>query len=284
VPPSTPGVSTLEYRERFSALAMGPDEAFDLLTGALLIAGEDTGDVDLPDATAKLEGLADAVRPGLAGAASDHDLVARLNRELFDEQRFRGNSDDYYDPRNSYLNVVLERRLGIPITLCIVYVEVARRLGVDAHGVGFPGHFLARIDGGGEAIFVDAFRGQILTRADCEQQLRDQFGPAAEIQPELLAPTAPRHILARMLGNLKQIYLQRRQLESALACCDRTLLLLPDAIGELRDRGLVYRALECFGPAADDLERFLTLAPANGDTEKIAAIVQELRQRTSQLQ
>ena len=272
------------FRERFSVLAAGSDAALDIATGALLIAGEDSHAVDVEQVLAQFEQLADAVRPRLQGAASDHDLVARLNRGLFEEQRFRGNRDDYYDPRNSYLDVVLERRVGIPITLSIVYVEVARRLGVDAHGVGFPGHFLTRVDGEQEEVFVDPFGGQILTRADCERQLQSQFGPRAELAPELLAPTAPRQILARVLSNLKQIYAQRGQVEAAIACCDRALLLLPDSAAELRDRGLLYRSIECFGLAADDLERFLALAPAGAETQPIAALVGELRQRASRLQ
>lgn len=276
--------SQLAFRERFRALASGPDSRLDLATGALLIAGEDSGDVDVDEALAQLEQLANSVRPMLQGAASDHDLVARLNRGLFEDLQFRGNRDDYYDPRNSYLDAVLERRVGIPITLCIVYVEVARRLGIDAHGVGFPGHFLARIDSDPNEILVDAFSGQILSRADCEHRLRRQFGPQAELAPELLAPTTPRQILARVLGNLKQIYLQRRQVEAAIGCCDRVLLLLPDTPAELRERGLLYRSLECFGPAADDLERFLTLVPRSQGTREIEAIVTDLRQRASSLQ
>ena len=272
------------FREQFQDFAAGPDANLDVATGALLITGEDSHAVDIEQTLAAFEQLADAVRPQLQGAGSDHDLVARLNRALFEEQQFRGNREDYYDPRNSYLDVVVERRLGIPITLSIVYVEVARRLGIDAHGVGFPGHFLTRVNGDQDAVFVDAFGGQTLSRADCERQLQSQFGPRAELAPELLAPTEPRQILTRVLSNLKQIYAQRGQVETAIACCDRALLLLPDNPTELRDRGLLYRSIECFGPAADDLERFLTLAPPGAETQPLSALVRELRERASRLQ
>jgi regulator of sirC expression with transglutaminase-like and TPR domain len=271
-----------EARDPFRELAGRPDARVDVATGALLIAAEHEPGVDVETALGELEQLAESVRPRLQSAVSDHDLVARLNECLFEELGFRGNRDDYYDPRNSFLNAVLERRTGIPITLCIVYVEVARRLALDAHGVGFPGHFLAKVVGERE-IVVDAFDGLILTRDDCAARLRAGFGPQAELRPELLAPIGPRQILSRMLGNLKQIYLQQRRLEAAIACCDRILLLAPDSPLELRDRGLLHREIECFGPAADDLERFLLLAPGHETAEQIRTVLAALRERTARL-
>jgi regulator of sirC expression with transglutaminase-like and TPR domain len=279
----TPGkADPSTVRDRFRQLAQRPDAKIDLATGALLIAAEDEPGVDVAGGLDQLERLADAVRPRLQGAVSDHDLVTRLNDWLFQEQGFEGNRDDYYDPRNSFLHAVLERRRGIPITLCVVYIDVARRLGLDAQGVGFPGHFLAKIVGDVE-IMVDAFHGRILTRADCEAQLRSHFGPQAELTPELLQATPSRQILTRMLTNLKQIYLQRRQLEAAIACCDRVLLLEPSAALELRDRGLLYQELECFGPAADDLERFLALAPRHASAGQVQAVLSTLRDRAAKL-
>lgn len=275
-----------EARARFGDLAGRPDSKIDLATGALLIAAEHDGDVDVDGTLGQLEQLADAVRPRLQGAASLHDLVERLNRVLFEEQGFRGNRDDYYDPRNSFLNSVLERRCGIPITLCVVYVDIARRLGLDAHGVGFPGHFLAKVVGqtDDDEIIVDPFQGRILTRADCATQLRSAFGPQAALSPELLSATGPRQILTRMLTNLKQIYVQNRQLEAAIACCDRVLLLEPSAVLELRDRGLLYQELECFGPAVHDLERFLVLAPGHESTRRVQAALASLRQQMAGIQ
>ena len=224
-----------EARDRFRELAGRPDPRIDVAT-----------------ALGELEQLAESVRPRLQSAVSDHDLVARLNECLFEELGFRGNRDDYYDPRNSFLNAVLERRTGIPITLCIVYVEVARRLALDAHGVGFPGHFLAKVVGERE-IVVDAFDGLILTRDDCAARLRAGFGPQAELRPD------------------------------AIACCDRILLLAPDSPLELRDRGLLHREIECFGPAADDLERFLLLAPGHETAAQIRTVLAALRERTARL-
>jgi len=271
-----------EARARFRALAEGTDSQLDLATDALLIAAEHETGVDVEGTLRELEALADAVRPRLEGAVSDHDLVARLNECLFHEQGFHGNRENYYDPRNSFLNAVLEQRHGIPITLCVVFIDVARRLGLDARGVSFPGHFLAKVVGENE-IVVDAFRGRILTPDDCAAQLRSTLGPDAEFTPELLATTGPRQILARMLTNLKQIYLQQHQLEDALACCDRMLLLEPDTALELRDRGLLHQALECFEPATRDLERFLVLAPAHESAAQVQAVLGSLRERAAKL-
>jgi regulator of sirC expression with transglutaminase-like and TPR domain len=282
---SPPAASGEAARSQFRELAAGPDSDIDLATGALLIAAEDAAPVDVEGALTQLELFADEARPKLEGAGSDHDLVARLNRSLFEEHGFRGNADDYHDLRNSFLHSVLERRLGIPITLCIVYVDVARRLGLDAHGVGFPGHFLAKVVSGvdGCEILVDPFHQRIVTRSDCERQLRNSFGARATLEPELLAATGPRRILARMLANLKQIYLERRDLEAAIACSDRILLLEPTAALELRDRGMMYQALECFGAAADDLERFLALAPAHESATSVRETLGTLRRRTAQI-
>lgn len=279
-PPTTNAAR--EARDRFRALAEGPDSKLDLATGALLIAVEHEPAVDVEEALRELEGLADVVRPRLQGAVSDHDLVARLNECLFQEQGFHGNRDDYYEPRNSFLSAVLEHRRGIPITLCVVFIDVARRVGLDAHGISFPGHFLAKVVGESE-IVVDAFRGRILTPDDCAAQLRSTVGPSAEFTPELLATTGTRQILARMLTNLKQIYLQRQQFEDALACCDRMLLLEPDTALELRDRGLLHQALECFEPAARDLERFLVLAPAHESVAQVQVVLGSLRERAAKL-
>jgi regulator of sirC expression with transglutaminase-like and TPR domain len=139
---------------------------------------------------------------------------------------FRGNQDDYYDRRNSFLNEVLDRRSGIPITLAVVYIEVARRLGIVLLGVGFPGHFLAKQPGSPELI-VDPFFGQILSQRDCEQRLKSVLGSAAQLEPSHLDVASPREMLVRMLRNLKQIYLRAHELEPALACSERILLVEP---------------------------------------------------------
>lgn len=247
-------------RERFAALVRAPDHAIDLAEAALLIAAEAYPDLDVARYTNALDELADGARAPIADAASEAGRARALVQYLSVERRFRGNQDNYYDKRNSFLNEVLDRRTGLPITLALVYMEVARRLGLPVHGVGFPGHFLTKYAGETD-IIIDPFFGQILSERDCAQRLQAVLGPEAQFDRRLLRAAAPKEILVRMLRNLKQVHIEARELEPALADCERILLVEPDLVPELRDRGLLYRQLECWAPALADLERFLALAP-----------------------
>jgi regulator of sirC expression with transglutaminase-like and TPR domain len=253
-------VTVLDPRQSFEAIARGPDAGIDLARAALLVAAEEYPGLDLDGYLDRLDALARQVQGRLAGRG-DAERVALLNEFLFREQGFVGNTECYDDPRNSFLNDVLDRRRGIPITLSLVYTEVARRASLPAYGVGFPGHFLARVDG--EAgVVVDAFHGCVLSPSDCARLLETLLGPGARLVPHLhLRPATPREILVRLVSNLKHLYLRRRDFGRALACCERILLLVPDAPLELRDRGLVYEQLECYSAAHADLRRFLELAP-----------------------
>lgn len=258
------------------------DEDIDVAEAALWIAAESDSRVDVAAALAQLDALAEQARPAVQAAGSEGEKIEALNRVLFVEQRFRGSRDDYYDPRNSFLHEVLARRQGIPISLSIVYVEIARRLGFDAAGVGFPGHFLAIIRGERETL-IDAFEGRIVTREDCARLLRRSHGEQATFDSDMLRASTPREILLRVLNNLKQIYFQKEEWEDALACCDRMLSLAPGSALELRDRGLVYQRLECFSAALSDLERFLELAPGHGSARAVRNAVDALRGQARQL-
>ncbi len=262
-------------RERFAEIASLPEERIDLAATALWLAAEACPGLDVDAHLERLDQLADAIRPQLEAGSSIEERVGIVNRELFDRHGFRGARDDYYDPRNSFLNEVLDRKTGIPISLCVVYIEVARRLGLDAAGINFPGHFLARV--GDAPVIVDAFEGRIASRQECRLRLIAVFGSDAELTAEMLAPAGTKEILLRMLSNLKSIYAGRRELEAALGCCDRSLLLAPDSPIELRDRGLIYRALECARPALLDLERYLELSPEGEDSLAIQRLVGQLR-------
>ena len=158
------------------------------------------------------------------------------------------------------MNEVIDRRTGIPITLAVVYLSVAERLGLPVHGVGFPGHFLLKCDAPDE-ILIDPFEGKLLTRAECEARWRATLGADTPFDARSLEPAPARQTLARLIGNLKQIFLAQQDWARALACVERILVLAPDAPLELRDRGLLYARLECFSAAAADLQRFLALAP-----------------------
>jgi regulator of sirC expression with transglutaminase-like and TPR domain len=255
-------------RDRFAELVGGPDTAIDLAEAALLIAAEAYPGLDVGRYVGALDALATEAQPVVRDAGSDNERVRRLVRFLAVERRFRGNQDDFYDRRNSFLNEVIERRTGIPITLAVVYMEVARRLGLIVLGVGFPGHFLTKHPGDAELI-IDPFFGQFLSMRDCEQRLRAVLGDEATLEPGHLRAATPKEMLVRILRNLKQIYLQDRELAPALACSERILLVEPEQLHELRDRGLLYEQLECYAAARADLERFLALAPHDASAEAV---------------
>jgi regulator of sirC expression with transglutaminase-like and TPR domain len=224
-------------RERFAALATLPDAEIDVALGALLIAAEARPDLDVAHHRAALVALAERASERLAGATGAAARTRELARFLHDEVGLRGNADDYYAPENSYLSDVLDRGLGIPITLAIVFVDVARRIGLRAAGVAFPGHFLASVaTEDGSQVLVDAFAGRTLDLVACQELLARMGGAGARLDPAMLAPARPREILARVLRNLKQIHAQRGEVAETLACCERILLLFPDDPTERRDR------------------------------------------------
>jgi regulator of sirC expression with transglutaminase-like and TPR domain len=271
-----------EARKLFTMLAARADVDIDVAEAALLIAKEEYPQLDVPAYLAQLDAMAESARTMVLVDTGETSRVARLNYFLFVRQGFRGNKDDYFDPRNSYLNEVLERRTGIPITLGIVYAEVGRRLGLPLFGVGFPGHFLVKHAGDRELI-IDPFTGGIIDAAECARRYREFFGPRARFDLRLLRPAANREILRRILANLKQIFVERQDWPRALSCLDRMLLLAPDAAPELRERGLLYYRLECFAAALQDLERYLRVAPSEDKDNSVRGLVPALRRQVAHL-
>lgn len=252
--------------------------------GALLIAKEAHGDLEVADYLGALDDLARAAAGPVLRAREPADRVDALNRFIFVDQGFRGNREDYYDPANSYLNEVLDQRTGIPITLSIVYTEIGQRLGLPVFGVGFPGHFLVKYVGSDREILVDPFFGARLSTEQCEERLRTMYGPAARLDPSHLRPASPKEVLTRILRNLQNVYSQREDWVMTLACLERILLIVPNSPPELRDRGLTYYRLECFGPALADLERYLELATEQDQTAgSVRALIPALRRQVSQL-
>ena len=238
-----------EISDRFNALARRPESLEGLAEGALILAAEAKPDVDIEAALETVADLVDRVRPIVEHADAGLPSVEALNHSLFEIERFRGNQEQYDDPRNSFLDDVLTRRCGLPITLSVLYVEVARRLGFEAYGIGFPGHFLAKVTGiadspGGETI-VDPFFGRILAAEDCADRLRTEAGDDVALDPQWLRPASSNEIYTRMLNNLKLHYLRRGDGLAALGCFDRILVLSPMAAHEYRDRGLLLERLDC---------------------------------------
>ena len=256
-------------------------DQFALAEACLLIAEDQYPDLDAAACIARLDAMAATIRGRLAADAFAEQRVAAINHHLFAELNFAGNTGAYYDPRNSYLNEVLERRVGIPITLSIVYLEVGRRVGLPVQGVSFPGHFLVKVRLRQGALVLDPFAsGEPQSEGSLRVRLGQFMSPdeagTTDLAPFLDAASS-RQIVTRVLRNLKAIYLESGNAEAALAVMNRLLLVVPESAEELRDRGLVYAKLECFRPAVADLQNYLRRRPDAPDALEIHARLVELR-------
>ena len=259
-----------------------PDAALDLGEAALLIGAEEDPPLDLDAALERLDQLADGVAPRLRGFTSPRERLDLVLAYLVRELGFRGNEADYDDPRNSCLHTVLQRRIGLPITLSVLLIEVARRVDLPAVGVGLPGHFLAaatELPGVSTAL---CHGGRLHSEFEVRTLLRTRTQGAVEFDREMLRPVGTRQILLRMLQNLKQLYTRRGKLDRALAACDRILLLAPGRGAGRRDRGLLQVQRRAFRAAVDDLNHYLSLAPMADDRHLIAARASEARARAKQ--
>lgn len=245
---------------------------------ALAVAEEEYPSLDLEEYLVRLDRLGERVRTLAPGAPRGASTLNALRRVLHEELGLRGNEVDYHDPRNSFLNDVLDRKLGIPISLSVLWIEVARRCGLGLQGVGFPGHFLAKYASpAGVEIFVDAFNGgEMLSADECVARYRARTG-GRDLDRRYLRGVSTRQILARMLQNLKRIYVERRDDVRAYAALDRLLVLSPGQIESLRDRGLVAARLGGGAAAARDLEAYLSRAPAAPDADEIRKVLAVLR-------
>jgi len=257
----------------WSDLAQLADDAIPLLDTALLIARDEYPDLD---ADACREQMAGHVRAINAKLPTDRTLAQSLqaiNRHLFEDSGYAGNHDDYFDPRNSYLNEVLNRRLGIPITLAVIQMEVTRRLGLDMDGISFPGHFLVRVAAPDGLIVLDPFnRGRPLAAEELRQRASEHLDGLMPDDSQLLSilePASHRDILTRMLQNLKAVYSERGEWDRVARTCDRALQLCPDRSSELRDRGMAYRALGYHAGARADLTRYLAMNPDGDDESEV---------------
>jgi regulator of sirC expression with transglutaminase-like and TPR domain len=246
----------------------------ELARAALAIARVEYPAVDAERCVATLDRMGEeAARRIAREGARGADAVTVLNEYLYDEQRFTGNRERYDDPRNSFLNEVLERRTGIPISLAAVYLEVARRAGIAVSGVNFPGHFLLRAADdslpagfGRDPLIIDPFHGgAVLSEVDCRELLRQHVGDEAAFDRHLLAPATRLDIVVRMLVNLKRLYVRMQSFPQARFVSDLLLTAAPSAISELRDRGLLAYHLQDFSAALRDLERYLRLVPRHGE-------------------
>jgi regulator of sirC expression with transglutaminase-like and TPR domain len=271
--------------DRFAELLAREEAQIDLARACLLISQDAYPGLDVEGYLGEIERFAARLRGRLQGRRGVEEGVVELNQFLFDELGFHGNARDYYDPRNSYLNEVLDRRMGIPLTLSVLYLEVGRRIGLALEGVSFPGHFLVRLPLRGSMLVLDPFSGgEPQSETDLRARLR-RVVPAGTTGPvpleelpleQFLEPAGKRQILARLLRNLKGIYREADKPERLLEVLNRMLTVAPEAHGELRERGLVYQRLECYRAALKDLSDYSSLEPDAPDIEDVRTKVLEL--------
>jgi len=260
------------------------EEQIDLDRAALMIALSAYPDLDVDAYLARMDQLAAAVAGKSGADANAYRFIAALNVVLFQKQGFRGNRDDYFDPKNSFLNEVIDRKTGIPITLSVLYIEVARRAGLRLQGVGFPGHFLVKYAGENEEIVIDPFNGgEIQSRESLEQMLHGLYGGTVAFHPDLLQAATKKQILKRMLTNLKVIYLRENDWLKALSILERLVILDPTSAEDIRDRGVIYLKLECFRQALEGLESYLGMAPQADDANAVREHVVNLKKQVTRL-
>lgn len=285
-----------EPLDHFSELLSLDDDKIDLARACLQIAEDAYPGLDVDGYVGEIERFAKRLRARIPIEAAPEERVVALNEFLYDDLGFTGNTENYYDPRNSYLNEVLDRRTGIPITLSVLYMEIGRRIGLQFQGVSFPGHFLVRLRVRGGTLVLDPFSGGA---PQSEDELRERLKrviprgvgvgepggvPVADLPlDQFLEPASNRQILARVLRNLKGVYREADKPERLLEVLNRMIIVAPDAPGELRERGMVYQRLECWRPALKDLTDYLEREPDAADIDEVRAKVMDLSARCARL-
>ena len=275
--------SAKQIRRRFSELICSDDERINLAEAALLIAAEEYPRMDVGLYLERLDHFGDLAREQAAEARDAMDIITALNTTLFEQLGFRGNRESYYDPRNSYLNEVIDRRTGIPITITVVYIEVAKRIGFPIKGVGMPFHFIAKHPAESGDVFIDTFNGgRLLGAAGCDELITQMSGGKLELQAAHLEAVTNKQILTRMLSNLLGIYSPTDH-RRALAAIERILLINPGSAPHIRDRGLLLARSGERTQAIAELERYIELSPEAPDDDEIREQIKLIMQSQAKL-
>ena len=266
----------------FHDLVTTPDATVDLGRAALAVARIQYPLLDPDEELGRLDDL--AARADSEGAREPGDRLHRLRAFLFERERFRGNADEYYDPRNSCLNDVLDRKLGIPITLSVLMIEIGRRLGVGIEGVGLPGHFIVGAQMSSGHVYVDPFNGGAIVTPEAATEIASRaVGRPVKLEQAHWAPCSKRQIVIRMLRNLKTIYARQAEWERTLTVVDRLLVVDPESPTHLRDRGTVLVKLGKLHDGAVEWERYLTRYPSVQDADKFRQELRRVRQELGSL-
>ncbi|MFI5173679.1 MAG: SirB1 family protein [Terriglobia bacterium] len=271
--------------EEFRSLVSRGEEGIDLAFAALTIARNEYSGLNVRDYLDRLDAMALEVNTQLPrDRTHPMQTIEVLNQFLFQECGFSGNSENYFDPRNSYLNEVLDRQTGIPITLSLVYMELARRIGLEVVGVGLPGHFVVKPANPLTQIYIDPFNaGTLMTKEDCRVRVAEMSGGSIEFQQTFLQPVSKTQFLFRMLNNLKHIYSETGAREKSLWVIELMLAISPDSAGEVRDRSLMFYQLKQYRKASEGFRRYLALQPAAPDREDVLSCLQSAEDQMARL-
>ncbi len=258
----TTNTNPIPPRRFFASLIKRREERIDLSLAVLLIAKEEYPSLQIEDYVERLDQMAGEFRVEVDLDTEPEAVLRGLAGFMSGQHGFTGNREDYYDPRNSYFNQVIDRRLGIPITLTVAYIEVARRAGLRLQPVAFPSHVLAKLPLEEGDLFIDPFNdGRLLSEGDCRAFFTELHGDAAEFSESMLAGATKRQIVTRLLRNLKAIYLRDQDLERALRTIELMITVAPWDLDQIRDRGLVHYRLGQIDEAVEDLTTFASHAP-----------------------
>ncbi len=272
------------WRLYFERVIEMPDAEINLAEGALIIASDEYADLDVSRHLKQLDEMAETLAPRVPATRDPFTTIARLNHFLFEELQFRGNRENYYDPRNSYLNDVLTSRTGLPITLSVIVLALARRLQLPIVGVGLPGHFCVKwFDDAHEIVFDPFNRGEILDVDAMQQRVRETSHPHVSFEPDWLDAVGAKYILFRILNNLKGIFVRRGEIRRARQAVDKMLLLDPRASSEIRDMGLLSLQIGAYRQAAEYLEQYLLSHPDAFDADELRALLKSAIQKVEQL-
>ena len=271
-----------EFRQEFARLISRPEEDLDLGRAALLVAGEEYPELDVEEHLRLLDGFAGTVRERAPEDMAAVDRARHVGSYLFGELGFHGNSDDYYNPDNSYFNRVLETQTGIPITLSLLFLEVGRRIGLRCRGVGMPGHFLVGLEG--EEVYFDPFNGgSALSPDDCRRLAEGLFGERLAWSDGYLTPCTKYEFLFRMLNNLKVVYERTDAPEKALAVVQRMIMVSPEATSLHQDLASHHYQLQQYRSAISSLETYLREAKDAPDAQQVKTWIESIRATLSRL-
>ena len=259
-----------QITEQLRGVFATPDHRIEIGRAALVIAQLEYPELDVEVWLEKLERFAMEAKERLGEEVDPRRIIEILNGYVFDHLGFHGNHDDYYDPRNSFLNDVIQRRAGIPITLSVIYLEITRKLNLPFYGVGLPGHFVLKYDDGRQVHYLDPFRrGRALSEEDCQEMVHSVRGHDAVLREHSFRGVDNRYMVVRMLNNLLAIYLRRRRLAKAVGVLDMILALVPAAANEVKQRGRLNYELRRWSRAREDFETYLTLQPDAADAAEV---------------